>query len=148
VEASIPQEQINKVKVGTQVSLRVSSMEEKPFTGIVEFVSPISDANSSTFPVKIRVNNKDGLLRAGMLADVLLSEQPGQSLKVPASTVVQKDGKAYVYKLDGDVVHQVAITQKGQQADWIEVAGGLAAGDKIVLNPTAQLSEGSKVRVN
>ncbi|WP_134686309.1 efflux RND transporter periplasmic adaptor subunit [Brevibacillus migulae] len=149
VEASIPQDQINQVKVGGQVTLRVSSLEDKHFTGTVEFVSPISDANNSTFPVKIRVSNQEGLLRAGMLADVILSEQAAPAgLKIPASTVIEKEGKSYVYKLDGDVVHQVAITQSGKQADWVEITGGLASGDKIVMNPTAQLSDGSKVRVN
>ncbi|XOS92019.1 hypothetical protein ACLMAB_27410 [Brevibacillus laterosporus] len=37
--------------------------------GTIDFISPVSDTNSTTFPVKIRVKNDDSLL-AGMIAEV------------------------------------------------------------------------------
>lgn len=65
VEASVPQEQINQIKVGAPVDVKVNSLGGKVLKGTVEFVSPISDANSSSFPIKVTVDNKDGELRAG-----------------------------------------------------------------------------------
>jgi HlyD family secretion protein len=147
VETSVPAEQINRVQIGTEVAVRIGSLNNKQFTGIVEFVSPISDANSSTFPVKIRVNNKEGLLRAGMIAEVLLAQEADNGLKIPAAAVVQKDGKAYVFKLDGDIIRLTAISPKQPQQDWVTVTNGLAAGDRIVINPDSHLADGSKVRV-
>lgn len=64
VEASVPQEQINQIKVGAPVDVKVNSLGGKVLKGTVEFVSPISDANSSSFPIKVTVDNKDGELRA------------------------------------------------------------------------------------
>ncbi|NGQ94834.1 efflux RND transporter periplasmic adaptor subunit [Brevibacillus sp. SYP-B805] len=148
VEASVQAEAINRIRTGSKVAVRVSSLGNQTFAGTVEFVSPISDANSTTFPVKIRVNNREGLLRAGMVAEVLLDQQAGSALKIPASAVVQKEGKAFVYKLDGDVVHLTPLTIQDQQQDWVTIAGGLAAGDKIVITPDARLTDGGKVRVN
>lgn len=148
VEASIPQDKINQIKVGSQVQIKVSGMESKPYTGTVDFVSPISDPNSSTFPVKIKVKNQDGSLRAGMLAEVYLSGKAESEIRLPASAVIKKENKTYVYKVDGDVVHQTEITADEAANDWVVVKGGVNASDQVVLNPSDSLTDGGKVRVN
>ncbi|MED1793293.1 efflux RND transporter periplasmic adaptor subunit [Brevibacillus nitrificans] len=148
VEASVPQEQINNVKVGSTVDVKVSSLGGKVLKGNVEFVSPISDANSSSFPVKVRVPNQDGQLRAGMVAEVMLQGQAEQGTKVPSTAVLQKDGKQYIYTVDKDVVHQVEVTVSGTNGDWATVAAGVNDNDQVVLNPTDKLAEGTKVIAN
>lgn len=148
VEASVPQEQINNVKVGSTVDVKVSSLGGKVLKGNVEFVSPISDANSSSFPVKVRVPNQDGQLRAGMVAEVMLQGQAEQGTKVPSTAVLQKDGKQYIYTVDNDVVHQVEVTVSGTNGDWATVAAGVNDNDQVVLNPTDKLAEGTKVIAN
>ncbi|KQL48369.1 RND transporter [Brevibacillus choshinensis] len=148
VEASVPQEQINNVKVGSSVDVKVSSLGGKVLKGNVEFVSPISDANSSSFPVKIRVPNQDGTLRAGMVAEVMLQGQVEQGTKVPTAAVLEKDGKQYIYTVDKDVVHQVEVTVSNASGDWTTVTAGVNDNDQVVLNPTDKLAEGTKVIAN
>lgn len=150
IEASVPQEQINQIKVGSTVQVRVSGLGDKSYTGVIDFVSPISDSNTSTFPVKVKVKNSDATLRAGMLAEVYLEEgnNPTNQWKLPASAVVQKENKNYVYKVTDDVVHQVEVTLDKTSHDWVVVTNGIADRDQIVLNPSDKLEEGSKVRVN
>lgn len=148
VEANVPQDQINEVKVGANVDVKVDSLGGKVWKGTVEFVSPISDANSSSFPIKVKVGNPDGLLRAGMVAEVMLQGKAEQGTKVPSSSVVEKDGKHYIYKVDKDVVHQVEVTVSNASGEWTTVTNGVNDNDQIVLNPTDKLSEGSKVIAN
>lgn len=148
VEASVPQEQINNVKVGSSVDVKVGSLGGKVTTGTVEFVSPISDTNSTSFPIKVKVANPDGLLRAGMVAEVVLQGQAEQGTKVPTTAVLEKDGKHYIYMLDQDVVHEVEVTVGGASGEWTTVTAGVKDNDQIVLNPTDKLSEGSKVIAN
>lgn len=148
VEASVPQEQINNFKVGSTVDVKVGSLGGKLLKGTVEFVSPISDANSSSFPIKVKVNNQDGLLRAGMVAEVVLQEEASQGIKVPTSAVLEKDSKHYIYTVDKDVVHQVEVSVGNASGDWTTVAAGVKENDQVVLNPTDTLAEGSKVIAN
>jgi HlyD family secretion protein len=148
IEASVPQEKINRIKTGSQVSVRVEGLGGKLVSGTVEFVSPVSDPNSSSFPVKIRVKNPDGSLRAGMLADVYLDGQQQHGWKLPASAVIAKNNKHYIYKVDHDVVHQVEVNVDEMNQEWVTVVSGVAERDQIVLQPDGKLAEGSKVHVN
>lgn len=148
VEASVPQEQINSVKVGSTVDVKVSSLGGKVLQGKVEFVSPISDANSSSFPIKVRIPNPDGSLRAGMVAEVMLQGQAEAGTKVPTTAVLDKDGKHYIYTVSGDVVHQVEVSVSSASGDWTTVTSGVNDNDQVVLNPTDKLSEGTKVIAN
>ncbi|EJL31565.1 efflux RND transporter periplasmic adaptor subunit [Brevibacillus sp. BC25] len=148
VEASVPENQINQVKVGSTVDVKVGSLGGKVLKGTVEFVSPISDTNSSSFPVKVKVNNQDGLLRAGMVAEVMLQGQATPGTKLPTSAVQEKDSKHYVYTVNDNVVHQVEVAVENASGEWTTVTNGVKDNDQIVLNPTDKLSEGSKVIAN
>ncbi|KGT72956.1 RND transporter, partial [Bradyrhizobium japonicum] len=148
VESSVPQDQINQIKVGAQVQVKVSGIDSKTYSGIVDFVSPVSDPNSSTFPVKIKVKNEDGSLRAGMLAEVYLAGQAQSEIRLPSSAVVKKENKTYIYKVDGDIVHQTEITADESGSDWVVVKNGVSLNDQVVLNPADSLADGSKVRLN
>ncbi len=147
VDASVPQDQINQVKTGATVTVKVEGLPDKTFTGTINFISPVSDANSSTFPVKVIVKNSEGLLRAGMVAQVFFSGQPVSRIELPASTLVKKNNKTYVYKVDGDTVHLVEVTTEPKNADWVYVQNGVQAKDQIVLNPSDNLRDGSRIRM-
>ena len=148
VEASVPQEKINQFVVGAEVEVRVASAGSKPRKGKVEFVSPVADTNSSSFPVKVKLDNPDGSLRAGMVAEISLAGEFQQGIKVPSSAVVTKEGKQYIFTVDGDVVHQAEVSVSQAESGWTVVASGVAEGQQLVLNPTDALSEGSRVIAN
>lgn len=148
VEASVPQERINQFAAGTEVDVRVIGEDGKVRKGKVEFVSPVADANSSSFPVKVRLDNRDGSLRAGMVAEISLAGEIDQGIRVPSSAVVSKDGKQYVFTVEGDIVHQKEVSVSQTEGNWAVVSSGVTEGEQLVLNPTDSLSEGSKVIAN
>jgi RND family efflux transporter MFP subunit len=148
VEASVPQERINQFAAGTEVDVRVIGEDGKVRKGKVEFVSPVADANSSSFPVKVRLDNRDGSLRAGMVAEISLAGETDQGIRVPSSAVVSKDGKQYVFTVEGDIVHQKEVSVSQTEGNWAVVSSGVTEGEQLVLNPTDSLSEGSKVIAN
>ncbi|HJV46492.1 MAG TPA: efflux RND transporter periplasmic adaptor subunit [Bacillota bacterium] len=146
LQVSVSQNQITQVKQGDDIDVYVDGVE-KPFKGVIDYVSPLSDATNNTFPVKIKIDNTSGALRAGMIAKVALdSSQKG--IEVPKSALVQKDNKNYVYKLDGNIVHLVEVNPQEKDKDWVFVKNGLIAKDQVVINPSSQLTDGAKVLAN
>ncbi|WP_167568578.1 efflux RND transporter periplasmic adaptor subunit [Brevibacillus migulae] len=90
VEASVGQDVVNQLKAGANVEVRVDGIQEQSFKGTVDFISPISDPNNNTFPVKITVQNPDHLLKAGMIAQVYFNgERQVQGFEVPASALMK-----------------------------------------------------------
>lgn len=89
--------------------------------------------------------------RAGMYAagKLLLSESP--ALTVPAASVVIRDGRSYVLKLQsnespGLVSLQAVITGRRQNTE-VEIIQGLSDSDLIVVEGAGFLTDGDLVRV-
>lgn len=63
-EFSVPMQAVKKLAAGQTVTLSVGYQETK-CEGVIDFVSPIADAQSATVRVKIRIPNHEGLLPCG-----------------------------------------------------------------------------------
>jgi HlyD family secretion protein len=148
IEVSVPQNQVNHVEKGATVEVRVDGLPDKVFKGIVDFVSPVSDPNNSTFPVNIKVDNSEGLLRSGMVAEVSFIESPDGYIEIPKSAIINKDNKTFVYQIDDGVVHLVEVKTKEKNKEWVHVVSGLQRNDQVVVNPNDALKDGSPVKVS
>jgi len=89
--------------------------------------------------------------RAGMYARgrVVLSDKP--ALVVPAESIVIRDGRSYIVKFTESgslpkVLLQAVVTGRREGGE-VEVAGGLAAGDRVVVQGAGFLNDGDIVRV-
>ncbi|MCZ8512703.1 efflux RND transporter periplasmic adaptor subunit [Paenibacillus filicis] len=148
VELSVADNQIGSIKAGSPVEVKTQNVPGKTFQGTVQFVSPVSNPNSSTFPVKVTVDNKDGLLLAGMVAEVNLQGTPQSKLEVPKSALVKKDGKTFVVKVQNGTAHLVEVKTEDKNQDWVYVQPNeqLQRSEPIVVSPGDKLAEGTKVK--
>jgi HlyD family secretion protein len=147
VDVSVPEDMVALVKEGMNVKVALSSIPGKTFDGTVTFVSPVSDQNNNTFPIKVAVKNEDGSLRAGAVAAVSFEGSQQSRLELPKSALVKDGGGSAVFKVDGDTVHKIVLQTEDKNQDWVYAKDGsaLKANDKIVLNPNDKLADGAKV---
>jgi membrane fusion protein (multidrug efflux system) len=68
------------------------------------------------------------------------------ALVVPESAVFQVQNRAYVYRVNDDVAKQQQIEVGGRRFGVVEVLGGLAEGDLIVVEGIIKLRDGARVR--
>lgn len=75
VKTYVDQTDIGKIQPGLQTSVRVEAYPNRPFRGEVIKVEPQADTISSVvmFAVLVRIDNREGLLRPGMSAEVQIS---------------------------------------------------------------------------
>jgi multidrug efflux pump subunit AcrA (membrane-fusion protein) len=84
---------------------------------------------------------------------VFLSQRPGEGdnrpvLAVNPKTVVEREGRKVVLRIDGDVLQAVPVTPGRMLGDALEIgAGALKPGDRLVLGPDERLAGGSHVAV-
>ena len=70
------------------------------------------------------------------------------SLVVPVGAIQLSDKRAFVFVVDGDVVHRREIQTGVDGGGWLEVTNGLRAGDRVVTAGIDTLADGMKIRVS
>jgi len=117
--------------------------------GKVRQVAPVLDTGSRTGIVYVALDTHNPAARAGMFAagHIFLGERPG--ISIPASALVLRDGREYVFKVDPEMgrVVQVQVATGRREADRVEVVRGIDATDKVVESGGAFLNDGDRVRV-
>lgn len=86
-------------------------------------------------------------VRAGMYlrGEATLAPRPG--LAAPQSSVLYENGQAFVYVIDEQNHARRVDVQTGMREDsWVEIAGGVQAGQRIVGSGAAFLQDGDPVR--
>ncbi len=74
VRTSVDETDIGKIRPGLRATVTVDAYPNQPFEGEVLKIEPLAETvqNVTMFPVQVRIDNRNGLLRPGMNADVQL----------------------------------------------------------------------------
>jgi RND family efflux transporter MFP subunit len=149
VKIAAPENEISKISKGIKASFKVSALNEKQFEGVVTNISPVADAISRTYNVKINVKNTNLELKPGMVCDVTIDLKNEKALVIiPYNAVTTDDnGNTFVFVVstDNKTVKKQEITTGSYCGTGIEVLNGLAIGETIVVEGKEKLSENSLI---
>jgi multidrug efflux pump subunit AcrA (membrane-fusion protein) len=98
----------------------------------------------------VQVPNTDGVLMAGMFAQVHLKLKPSAaSVMVPANTLIVRGTGVFVATVDQDSKIQLRKVTLGRDfGSTVEVQSGLEAGVRVVPSPSDALADGMTVEVS
>lgn len=149
LEATVPVSALTVLKVGTPVDFEVSGYEGKSFTGRVERINPSVDPATRQVRIYVGIPNLQGRLVAGLFAQGRVATEQRNSLAVPTTALDLKGTGPLVRRLKGGKVETVAV-ELGITDDilqMVEIKSGLAAGDTVLVGPSAALAAGTLVRI-
>ena len=149
VQVYVPQEYFFGLKDGQDATVTVPQLPGEVFHGVVARNAAALATNTRTLLAEVDVNNPDGKLSAGLYGIVHLQEPRARPVVfVPSEAVIfNKDGLNAAVVADG----KVQIRHLDVQADdgsQLEVRGGLQPGDKVILSPPVNVTDGMKVRTS
>ena len=151
VRVGIPEAEIGLVHEGARAVVTIPSLDNQRFEGKVEAVGVSADSVSRTFTTKIAIPNPTHVLRAGMISESrVYGSKMIDVLTVPAIAVshdLRGLPLVYVYDSTRQRVFARRIDVGDLIDDEVEVKGGLAPNDQIVITGQANVHEGSKVQV-
>lgn len=145
----VPEKELGRLAPNQTVRIVAPALGGREFAGRVERLSPVVDPQSGTVKVTVDVPPQEGL-RPGMYVDVaLVTAVHPDALLVPKRALVYDHDQLFVYRLrpDGKHVERVRLVAKLEDRANVEPAGGLAAGDRLVVAGQAGLKQGAKVRL-
>jgi RND family efflux transporter MFP subunit len=143
----VPQDQAFGLVPGVKAVVRVPEMPDRTFPGEVTRISQALQQGTRTLLVEIDVPNPDGALTPGIYCTVELQiPRKVPSVLVPANAIIFDKGGLQVAVVENGVAHVRKISVARDLGTQVEVRDGVKSGDQVVLNPTVDLTDGSRVR--
>jgi RND family efflux transporter MFP subunit len=153
VEADVAESNINLVKLGQPCEILLDALPGVRFPGKVHMIVPTADRSKATIMVKVAFDSLDHRIlpemsaKAAFLSRSLLRNEEQPRLVVNPKALFKKDGKLLAFVLKDQKVQAVPVEVGPPLGDLVEVLGGLQEGDKVVLQPPANLRTGDRVQV-
>ena len=132
--ANVPEREAAELKVGQEVTARVSSYPGRSYKGKIVTIGPNIDPNTRRVFVRSEIADPDYDLRAGMFATFVITlALPKKALAVPQDAVVREgDGSMTVWTTkDGHTFFQRVIKTGLMSDGFTEVLEGLKSGELL-----------------
>ena len=143
----VGERRIALLRTGLPATVSLDAFPGEVFSGEVAHIIPQADTRTRSFPVKVRLSNAQGRLKAGMLARIMISVASGEpSVLVPKDAVVRRGSDQIVFVVSGGQAKAVKVsTGRGYRA-LLEISGGdLRPGQQVVTLGNEVLRDGAKV---
>lgn len=129
-----------KIKNFPPVKLRLANNELYPLEGEIVTVTGQVDPSTGTVNFRAVFPNPNHLLANGSSATILIPKKYENSAVVPELATYERQGKIYVYKIQGDTLAVPSVIQvKDRIENLIVVESGVKPGDKIVAQGIGKL---------
>ncbi|MGA2249248.1 efflux RND transporter periplasmic adaptor subunit [Terracidiphilus sp.] len=148
VYTNVPQVYTPGIEKGQKIDLTFPEHPGKTFQGTLVRTADAIDPVNRTLLVEVDVDNRNGELTSGSLAQVhLKTPAQGQTFIVPAAALIfRREGMRVGTVVHGDVAHLAPVTIGEDDGATVQIVAGLNADDKIIQDPPDSLIEGEKVR--
>jgi RND family efflux transporter MFP subunit len=153
VEADVSENSLSKVRVGQPCEVQLDAIPDTRFPATVHMIVPTAERAKGTVLAKVRLTALDPRILPEMSAKVAFLERPvaaGEAaarVAVSPRAVTVRGGGSTVFVVKDGRAAAVRVTAGAALGDLVEIDAGLAGGERAILDPPAQLRDGSRVTV-
>jgi RND family efflux transporter MFP subunit len=147
LEAGVSELEAGRLKSGLPAVVSVQARPGETFNGQLVAIVPEVDQRNRHFRIEVRVNNRDATLLAGMYASArVVLASAANAIAVPRESILTRDGKRVVLKVDGERLTPIAIGEGLTDGRLVQVTSGLNAGDEVVADARRQLPADARIK--
>jgi multidrug efflux pump subunit AcrA (membrane-fusion protein) len=145
VRLPFPEHVANRMRIGQTVTLSSFADPAKTASGTIREIRPALD--NTTFSREVIVAASGGWRPAGSIRGEVVLGVRKHALVVPEQAVVLRPAGGVVYVAEGETVKERIVQQGVRRDGEIEIISGLNAGESVVVDGAAQLTDGAKIKV-
>ncbi|MDI3092691.1 efflux RND transporter periplasmic adaptor subunit [Priestia megaterium] len=146
-----------KIKTGQPVKITSDVLPDKEWSGSVKQIDYLPQQQASAeagndaanqYPIEVKVDDQDiTMIKPGfkLLLEIETSSKKASSL--PIKAVVNEDGEKYVYVVKDKKAVRKKVKIGETTNKFIEIKSGVSSKDKVITNPTKNLTDGAEVTV-
>jgi len=152
VEVDVSETNLHQVQVGQPCEIQLDALPGRWFPGQVGAIIPTADRTKASVKVKVAFSEKVPGVLPEMSAKVAFLSRPSRPEErepctaVPAAALASRDGAEVVFLVAGGRAEARAVRPGIRFGEWVEVAGGVQPGDRVVVRPPESLRGGARVR--
>ncbi len=150
IEVDLLEEELVQLSMATPVRIRRG---EERLETMIEKIHPtikpvVSDLGVTQLKGLVEVEAVGGFDTPGREVDVVfVLKASEEALTVDKQALVKYNGGDYVYRLLAGRAALTPVTLGIEGGDRYEILGGLEAGDRVILNPSEGIDEGTRVAI-
>lgn len=152
LRAGVTASEAGLLAVGARTSAVFEDLGAAVLDGEVRSVGRVADPATGTYTVEVWLDNSDGRLRDGMVAQLQLplgNEEPRPV--VPRSALIRRDGRVSVFVVEdgaGGATARARPVRIGRSSgERVEILEGARVGDRVVIDGLFALRDGAPVLV-
>jgi RND family efflux transporter MFP subunit len=147
IQVYVPQDVAFGVAAGVEAIVRVPEIADRTFPGKVTRFANALAPGTRTLLTEIDVPNPDGVLSPGVYCTVELHiPRKNPTVRIPADAIVFNGDGLQVAVNENGAAHFHQVTVARDFGTEVEVSDGIKPGDQVILRPTVNLADGSKVQ--
>jgi RND family efflux transporter MFP subunit len=148
LEATVPAEQIGRLRIGMPVEFTVAGFTRR-FNGRIERINPVVDPTTRQVRIYVTVPNQEQTLVAGLFAEGRVATESARAAAIPIAAIDNRGTAPIVRRIrQGRIVETpVTLGVRDEGAELVEIRSGLAAGDTVLVGTTQAVTPGAKIRI-
>lgn len=131
------EQEISQIRLGMKASLSLNAYPSRTWDGKIDYVSSSLDKETRTLPIRVELDNSEGLLKPGLFGSLRISFSSGfeDGILIPSASIQTFENKSVVFvptKHPGEFkVRRVTLGRQG--AKWTQVLKGLQRDEELVV---------------
>jgi RND family efflux transporter MFP subunit len=153
VRVLLPASLVSELQIGDALAVRIPQLKGLEVSGQVTELAAIGEVGTGLFPVVVELETDPAttMLRAGMLAEVILNYADVEGLIVPLSAIVDPvGGNPKIFTVADNQARRKAVRIMAIAREEVAlelVPGEISPGDLVVVAGHRSLSDGQGVRL-
>jgi RND family efflux transporter MFP subunit len=153
VAFGVPDNMLAHFSVGSPLPVQIEAVG-RSLTGRITEIAAAANRESRVFNVEVTLPNRDGCLKEGMIASVRIEQANAQTVPVvPLTALITAQSGSNNYSVftirerEGKQFSELKAVRVGETVgNSVVIEEGLIPGERIIVNRTNQLNDGTAVR--
>ena len=108
LEASVPADQIGRLRKGTEVEFSVTGLDRR-ITGVIERINPVVDPTTRQVRIYVAIPNMDEALVAGLFAEGRVATDTKRAVAVPVAAIDSRGNTPTVHRIEAGRVAESEV---------------------------------------
>nr|WP_202416666.1 efflux RND transporter periplasmic adaptor subunit [Duganella qianjiadongensis] len=148
VVIGLPEDKVDSLRRVSDVQIRLWADPQRTVPGKIREISPVADAATRTYTVKVTIPDSLEDAKLGMTAVVQFNAKTAApQIKVPLTALYYEKSATSVWLVERNAVKLVPVTVGGAVGNDIVLASGVKAGQTVVTAGVNLLKPGQQVKI-